>query len=97
MRFRLHTTQSASRGQVTTNTAALGALLLRVDELELAGGTSGGIEITTGVNDTFAFRITHNGHSESQDYVHPTETYALALAERGYTPTEMVSALNAAH
>ena len=48
MRFRLHT-KSASTGQVTTNTAALDALLQRVDELESAGGTSGGIEITTQV------------------------------------------------
>ena len=98
MRFRLHTTQSASSGQVTTNIAALDALLLRVDELESAGGTSGAIEIT-GANDTFIFRIANNVYSELQidgDYIHPTETYTLVLAERDYMPTEMVAALNVA-
>ena len=49
MRFRLHTSRGASSGQVATNAAALDALLLRVADLESAGGTSGGIEITTQV------------------------------------------------
>jgi len=98
MRFRLHN-KSASTGQVATNTAALGTLLQRVDELESAGGTSGGIEIITGVNDTFIFRVANNVYSESQidgDVIHPTETYTLVLAGRGYTPTEIVAALNVA-
>ena len=97
MRFRLHTQNASSR--VKQNTAALDALLLRVDNLESAGGTSGVIEIVTGVNDTFIYRVANNMYSESQidgDYIHPTETYTLVLAERDYTPTEMVAALNVA-
>ena len=78
MRFRLHT-KSASTGQVTTNTAALDALLQRVDELESAGGdTAGTISIVAGDNDVFVFRVTNNVHSDyysDYDVIHPAETY----------------------
>lgn len=90
MRFRLHTTQGASSGQVTTNTTALDALLLRVANLESTGSTTGGIVIATGVNDTFIFE--HTAVTPSN----PTETYTLVLAERSYTSDEIVAALNAA-
>ena len=102
MRFRLHN-QNASSGQVKRNKTAIAALSSQVDALQVdvdaISPSEGGIEITTGVNDTFMFRIANNAYSESQidgDVIHPTETYTLVLAERGYTPTEMVAALNVA-
>ena len=63
---------------VTTNlSSVISDLLLRVAELE----DRYRIDITTGVNGTFIFRIANNVYSESQidgDVIHPTETYTHA-------------------
>ena len=106
MRFRLHT-KSASSGQVKRNETAIAALSSQVDALQVDVDaiSPGGIEIVTGVNDTFVFRVSNNVYTDEQLYLHenalgdviyPTETYILVLAGRGYTPTEMAAALNVA-
>ena len=76
MRFRLHT-KSASTGQVTTNTAALDALLLRVDELESAGlgGTS---LVTTQV--TGEYPVSTVGALDISDAVLTPVTFADAFS-----------------
>ena len=87
MRFRLH---NANSGQVTKNKTAIAALSLQVDALS---PSEGGIEITSGVNDTFIFKhtvVTAIGASN------PTKTYTLVLAGQSYTLDELVTALNAA-
>ena len=56
------------------------------DTVESADTT---IEITSGVNDTFAFR-----HSLALTYIYTT--YTISLDERVYTTDELVTALNAA-
>ena len=89
MRFRLHN-QNANSGQVNQNKIA--ALSSHVDAVTMH--VPGLIGITTGVNDTFAFRVLNN--VVFGDVIHPTETYTLVLAERGYTPTDMAAALNVA-
>ena len=91
MRFRLHN-QNANSGQVNQNKTAIAALSSHVDAVTMH--VPGLIGITTGVNDTFAFRVLNN--VVFGDVIHPTETYTLVLAERGYTPTEMAAALNVA-
>ena len=106
MRFRLHT-KSASSGQVKRNETAIAALSSQVDALQVDVDaiSPGSIEIVTGVNDTFVFRVSNNVYTDEQLYLHenalgdviyPTETYILVLAGRGYTPTEMAAALNVA-
>jgi hypothetical protein len=89
MRFRLHN-QNANSGQVNQNKTAIAALSSQVDAVTMH--VPGLIAI--GVNDTFAFRVLNN--VVFGDVIHPTETYTLVLAERGYTPTEMAAALNVA-
>ena len=96
MRFRLHT-QNASSGQVKKNTAAIDALLLRVDELEssieqhgTAGTESAGtIDITTGVNDTFVFR-----HVLAVSMA--STTYTIVFASGSFTTEELLMEMNAA-
>ena len=64
MRFRLHT-KSASSGQVKRNETAIAALSSQVDALQVDVDaiSPGGIEIATGVNDTFVFRQSSNNVS----------------------------------
>ena len=89
MRFRLHT-KSASSGQVKRNETAIAALSSQVDALQVDVDaiSPGGIEITTGVNDSFVFR---HSLALSSDYT----TYTISLGQGVYTTDEMVTALNA--
>ena len=87
MRFRLQT----STGQVKQNTTSIAALSSQVDALQVDVDaiSPGGIEITTGVNDSFVFR---HSLALSSDYT----TYTISLDQGVYTTDELVTALNAA-
>jgi len=94
MRFRLHT-KSASSGQVKRNETAIAALSSQVDALQVDVDaiSPGGIEITTGVNDTLMFQhvITSAASPNVISYM-----YTIVLAGQRYTTDEMLTAINAA-
>ena len=84
MRFRLHT-KSASSGQVKRNETAIAALSSQVDALQVDVDalSPGGIEIITGANDTFAFRVSNQQRGALLEALSRAPRYVIRNPMRG--------------